>query len=151
MNPLYIPAAQVVIRSQGERYTHPVTGEVYGGTDYDNPTKLAEIGAEPITIEAVPEGYRALTWETVQVDGAWVHRPATTEEIPALTDGEKAALRQARYVAEADPYLHAALGYDIEADAEEDPTTKAAIEVKAASARASYLAAKAAIRQEIGM
>ena len=150
MNPLYVPTTQVIIRTSGERYVHPTTGEVYGGTDYDNPTKLAEIGAEPITIEAVPEGYRALTWETVQVDGAWVYRPATTEEIPALTDGEKAALRRSRYIVEADPYLVAAIGYDAEANAEEDEEAKAAIEAKAATARADYLAAKATIRQEVG-
>lgn len=147
MLPIYIPATDTIIRSYSDRYVHE--GEVYGGTDYDNLTKLSEIGAVPITIEAAAEGYRALTWETVQVDGAWVYRPATTEAIPALTTEEKAALRQARYVTEADPFIHAAIGYDAEAAAESDPMAKAAIEAKAAAARTSYLAAKATIRQEI--
>lgn len=149
MNPLYIPATQTIILSPTRRYIHPTSGEVYGGTDYNDAAKLAEIGAVPLTLESAPEGYRALTWETVEVEGAWVHRPATTEEIPAPTAEEKAATRRARYVAEADPFLHAALGYDIEAAAEEDPTAKAALEVKAATARADYLAAKATIRAEI--
>jgi hypothetical protein len=147
---LYIPETQTIIRTAGERYSHPQTGEIYGGTDYSDPVKCAEIGAEPLTFEAASDGYRALTWETVQVNGAWVHRPATTEVIPAPTADEKAAMRRARYVAEADPFLHAALGYDIEAAAEEDPTAKAAIEAKAATARADYLATKATIRQEVG-
>jgi hypothetical protein len=147
MLPIYIPATGTIIRSYSERVV--VNGEVYGGTDYDNSFKLAEIGAVPITIEAATEGYRALTWETVQVDGEWVHRPATTEAIPAPTAEEKAATRRARYITEADPFLHAALGYDIEAAAEEDPTAKAAIEAKAATARADYLAAKVTIRAEI--
>ena len=149
MNPLYIPATQTIILSPTQRYVHPTSGEVYGGTDYSDPIKCAEIGAEPLTIEAAPEGYRALTWETVEVEGEWVYRPATTEEIPAPTAEEKAATRRARYGTEADPFLHAALGYDIEAAAEADPTAKAAIETKAATARADYLAAKATIRAEI--
>jgi hypothetical protein len=80
---LYIPATQTIIRTVGERYVHPTTGEIYGGTDYSDPVKCAEIGAEPLAFEAAPDGYRALTWETVQVEGGWVHRPATTEAIPA--------------------------------------------------------------------
>ena len=149
MDSLYIPATQTTILSPTQRYIHPTSGEVYGGTDYDDAAKLAEIGAEPLTLESAPEGYRALTWETVEVDGEWVHRPATTEEIPAPTAEEKAATRRARYVTEADPFLHAALGYDIEAAAEEDPTAKATIETKAATARGDYLAAKATIRAEV--
>lgn len=149
MTPLYIPATQTIILSPTQRYVHPTSGEVYGGTDYSDAAKLAEIGAEPLTIEAASEGYRAMAWETVEVEGAWVHRPATTEEIPAPTDEEKATMRRARYVTEADPFMHAALGYDTEASAEEDPTAKAAIEAKAATARADYLAAKATIRAEV--
>jgi len=146
---LYVPATQTIILSPAQRYTHPTTGIIYGGTDYDDAAKLAEIGAVPLTVGSAPEGYRALTWETVEVDGEWVHRPATTEEIPAPTAEEKAAIRRARYVTEADPFMHAALGYDAEAATEGDPTAKAAIEAKAATARADYIAAKATIREEI--
>jgi hypothetical protein len=130
------------------RVVHPITGEVYGGTDFDNPSKLAELEAEPITVETVPDGYRAVSWSVVNVGGAYVYRP-TTEAIPALTDGEKVALRKARYIVEADPHLHAAIGYDMEAAAEEDPTAKAAIVAKATSARENYLAVKTLIRQQI--
>jgi len=83
MNPLYIPATDTIIQDYSQRYIHPTTGIIYGGTDYDDAAKLAEIGAVPLTVESAPEGYRALTWETVEVEGAWVQRPATTEEIPA--------------------------------------------------------------------
>jgi hypothetical protein len=83
MNTLYVPVTDTIIRDYSQRYVHPTTGIIYGGTDYDDAAKLAEIGAVPLTAESAPEGYRALTWETVEVEGEWVHRPATTEVIPA--------------------------------------------------------------------
>jgi len=45
MLPLYVPATSTVIADYFQRYTHPATDIVYGGTDYDDPAKLAEIGA----------------------------------------------------------------------------------------------------------
>jgi len=41
----------------GSRVVHPTTGEVYGGTDWSNPEKLAECQALPMTEDAgdVPE------------------------------------------------------------------------------------------------
>ena len=147
MQPLYICATDTIICDPAHRYVHPQTGEVYGGTDYANATKCAEIGAESLTVEAVPEGYRATAWTVVREDGQYIYRP-TVEVIPPPTDEEKAMIRRARYVAEVDPLMHAALGYDLEAEAETDPDAKAALEAKAATARADYLATKAAIRQE---
>jgi hypothetical protein len=43
-----------IIKSERERWVHPQTGEVYGRGDYSNPTKLAEIGAIPLTEEDAP-------------------------------------------------------------------------------------------------
>ncbi len=43
-----------IIKSGRERWVHPQTGEVYGRGDYSNPTKLAEIGAIPLTEEDAP-------------------------------------------------------------------------------------------------
>ena len=65
MLPIYVPASDTVITDYFQRYNHPVTGEVYGGTDYDNPVKLAEIGAVPLRVEQPAEGFDAETWEVV--------------------------------------------------------------------------------------
>jgi len=78
---LYIEETNTVISSAAQRYIHPQTGEVYGGTDYDNPAKLAEIGAVPLRIEQPEEGFDALTWEIVddpENPGCKLQRPATT-------------------------------------------------------------------------
>ena len=92
---LYIPATQTIIRSAGERYVHPQTGEIYGGTDYDDPTKLAEIGAVPITVEPVPAGCRATSWAAVQENGVWVYRP-TVEADPTIRSGLRDAVNAER-------------------------------------------------------
>ena len=78
---LYIEATSTIITSPGEQYIHPVTGIVYGGTDYDNPVKLAEIGAVPLRVEQPAEGFDAETWEVVDDvanpgdKGAWSSGP----------------------------------------------------------------------------
>jgi hypothetical protein len=95
MIPIYIPDTQTIIRSPGERYIHPQTGEVYGGTDYDNPDKLTEIGAMPITIESVPAGYRAVSWEVVQESDAWFYRPSV-EDDPTIRSGILASVNAER-------------------------------------------------------
>jgi hypothetical protein len=77
----YIAETNTVISSAAQRYTHPQTAEIYGGTDYDNPAKLAEIGAVPLRVEQPEEGFDALTWEIVDdpdVPGSKLKRPATT-------------------------------------------------------------------------
>ena len=60
---LYIEATQTVITNATQRYIHPDTGIVYGGTDYSDPAKLAEIGAVPLRIEQPDTGFDAETWE----------------------------------------------------------------------------------------
>jgi hypothetical protein len=95
MVPIYIPATQTIIRSPGERYIHPQTGEVYGGTDYDDPAKLAEIGAVPITIAPVSAGYRAVSWAAIQESGAWIYRP-TVEADPDVRTALLAAVNVER-------------------------------------------------------
>jgi len=76
----YVPATDTVL-TYGQRYTHPDTGEVYGGTDYNDPAKLAEIGAVPLRIEQPDTGFDAATWEIVddpENEGGKLKRPATT-------------------------------------------------------------------------
>jgi len=78
---LYIEATNTVITDPGQRYTHPDTGEVYGGTDYNDPAKLAEIGAVPLRIEQPDTGFDTATWEIVddpENKGGKLKRPATT-------------------------------------------------------------------------
>jgi len=59
---LYIEATSTIITSPGERYIHPVTGIVYGGTDYGNLVKLAEIGAVQLRILTPVEGLEIVEW-----------------------------------------------------------------------------------------
>ena len=76
----YVPATDTVI-TYGQRYIHPDTGIVYGGTDYQDPAKLAEIGAVPLRIEQPDTGFDAATWEIVddpENEGGKLKRPATT-------------------------------------------------------------------------
>ena len=47
---LYIEVTNTVITDPTQRYIHPVTGEVYGGTDYADPAKIAQIGAVPLRV-----------------------------------------------------------------------------------------------------
>jgi len=77
---LYVESTKTVI-SSGERYVHPVTGEVYGGTDYQDPVKLAEIGAVQLYVQQPDPGFDATTWEIVdhpEHSGDKLKRPATT-------------------------------------------------------------------------
>lgn len=92
---LYIPSTNTVIWSAAQRYIHPQTGEVYGGTDYDDPAKCAEIGAVPITVELYAAGYRAVSWAAVQVNGAWIYRP-TVEADPDAREALLAAVNVER-------------------------------------------------------
>lgn len=57
--------------------------------------------------------------------------------------------REARYHEEADPFLIAIMGYQIEIDAETDQAAKAPLQIKQDKLKADYLAAKRKIRQEI--
>ena len=85
---LYIPSTQTIILSPSQRYTHPQTGEVYGGTDYDDPAKLAGIGAVPITIQEVASGHLATTWEVVLENGSYFYRPvAEVLDVSGLISG----------------------------------------------------------------
>jgi hypothetical protein len=92
---LYVPATDTIIWSATQRYSHPQTGEVYGGTDYDNADKLAEIGAVPITVETVAAGYRAISWAAIQEEGAWIYRP-TVEVDPDVRAALLAAVNEER-------------------------------------------------------
>jgi hypothetical protein len=77
---LYVESTNTVI-SAGERYVHPVTGIVYGGTDYQDPVKLAEIGAVQLYVQQPDPGFDATTWEIVDDPahpGDKLKRPATT-------------------------------------------------------------------------
>ena len=47
---LYVAATSTAILSPSQRYIHPQTGEVYGGSDYADAAKIAEIGAVPLRI-----------------------------------------------------------------------------------------------------
>ena len=62
MLPIYVPASNTAITDYFQRYNHPVTGEVYGGTDYDDPAKLAEIGAIQLRILTPAEGLEIVEW-----------------------------------------------------------------------------------------
>ena len=98
---------------EGARWTHPVTGEVYGGTDYDNPEKLSEMGAEPCDAPAVPTP-------------------------PPPTKDEQKANRAMAYRAESDPLLAAALSYEDEGRMEDADAKRAEHREKKAEIRAMY-------------
>lgn len=91
MNPLYIASTNTILRSPRERYVHPITGETYGGTDYDNAAKLAEIGAVPLREEAPAAGFTAAAWEIVAERGGYLRRPAAVAAIPAPAAEEQVA------------------------------------------------------------
>ena len=59
---LYIEATQTVITDPGQRYIHPDTGEVYGGTDYSDPAKIAQIGAVPLRVLTPTAGLEVVEW-----------------------------------------------------------------------------------------
>ena len=83
MQSLYIAANETIIRDRKHRYTHPTTGEVYGGTDYDDPAKLAEIGAVPLRDQGPAEGKVADGWEIVAEADGFVRRPLEEVDPPA--------------------------------------------------------------------
>jgi hypothetical protein len=56
MIPLFVPATSTVILDYVTRYIHPGTGIVYGGTDYDDAAKIAEIGAVALRLVAPTPG-----------------------------------------------------------------------------------------------
>ena len=59
---LYVPATNTVITDPTQRYIHPDTGEVYGGTDYDDVAKIAQIGAVPLRVLAPTAGLEVMEW-----------------------------------------------------------------------------------------
>jgi hypothetical protein len=78
MLPLYIPATNTIIRDYAHRYIHPITAEVYGRGDYDDASKLAEIGAVPLIIQEVASEHIATAWEVVLENGSYFYRPVAT-------------------------------------------------------------------------
>ncbi len=80
----YIPANNTIILSKSQRYIHPQTGEIYGGTDYDSPDKLAEIGAEPLIVESISGGYIATGWNVVEESEQWIYRPTVQIDTEGL-------------------------------------------------------------------
>jgi hypothetical protein len=75
---LYVPATNTVILNYVTRYIHPATGEVYGGADYDDPAKIAQIGAVPLRVLTPAEGLEIVEWvvedDPLTPDGK-LHRP----------------------------------------------------------------------------
>ena len=69
MNPIYIPSLDTIIRSATQRVV--VNGEVYGGTDYDDASKITEMGAVPV----------------VDADGDVPENPVQTGETVVVADG----------------------------------------------------------------
>jgi hypothetical protein len=69
----------------GTILTHPTTGIKYGGTDWQNDSKCAEIGAVALRIEQPPYGFTATGWEFVadplNPPNGKLKRPTGTAEI----------------------------------------------------------------------
>ena len=91
MDALYIAETKTEIRRKRDRYTHPETGEVYGGTDYLDPIKLAEMGAVSLRDEAPAEGMIADGWEIVNDGDGFVRRPTSQSPIPEPTAQQELA------------------------------------------------------------
>jgi hypothetical protein len=85
MEPLYIPSTDTMIHGPKHRYIHPTTGEVYGHTDYDDPKKLAEIGAIPLVMVEPKAGKVADGWQIVVEDGTAYRRPLKEVDPPLPT------------------------------------------------------------------
>lgn len=86
MLPIYIESTNTIIRSATTRYVHPITGEIYGRTDYDNSIKLAEIGAVSLREEMPNDGYIATEWEIIddpENAGGKLRRPSSSIPIPS--------------------------------------------------------------------
>ncbi len=88
MQDIYIIGEGLVVRAH-ERYVcprpGPHMGEVYGGTDFVAPDKLAEIGAVPYREEGPPEGMAATSWSEGLEEGCFVRRAVAWEALPAPT------------------------------------------------------------------
>ena len=86
-----------------ERVVHPVTGEVYGGKDFDNPDKLEELQVVPVLYasDEVPEYPLELpSTEGLSEDGnSYVitnhYRSKTEEEIATELENERIATETA--------------------------------------------------------
>lgn len=75
--PFYSTVCEEIVY-EGTRLVHPVTGEVYGRTDWDNSVKLSEVGAVPLRFEDQPSDYLLTGWEIVDDEenpGGKVRRP----------------------------------------------------------------------------
>jgi hypothetical protein len=90
MLPLYIPSTDTYIRDYSHKYTHPITGEVYGKTDYDNTSKLSEIGAiSLIEVHQNTETNTERNGETLTIDNniatlTYHYRQKTQEELDGI-------------------------------------------------------------------
>jgi len=93
MIPLFVPETSTVILDYVTRYTHPVTGEIYGGADYGDPAKIAQIGAVPLRVVAPTKGLEVVEW-LVEDDklniGGKKYRPVMLY-VQLPPDGEDAA------------------------------------------------------------
>jgi len=77
--PFYSKLAAQIVEAETV-ITHPLTGEKYGGTDFQNSEKLAEIMACPLTIESVPEDKVATAWTIIDGEsGEKIMRPTLTD------------------------------------------------------------------------
>lgn len=99
MQPLYIPASDMIIRDPAYRYVH-TNGEVYGRTDYEDPAKLAEIGAvqlvevdDPHTDDMVQDG-ETLTVTASQATVTRKWRAATEAEVAAAKEAQVAMVKR---------------------------------------------------------
>lgn len=78
MIPLYVPATNTVVLDYVTRYVHPVTGEVYGGADYNDAAKIEQIGAVPLRFLTPAEGLSVAEWvveDDLQNPGGKQYRP----------------------------------------------------------------------------
>ena len=106
MVPLYIEATKTIVSDSSYRFVHPVTGEVYGQTDYDDPTKLEEIGAKPLRYQPPAEGMMAEDWEVVPEGAGFVRRPISEVAQPKLTLDELKAVKIKEIKSQCDALLN---------------------------------------------
>jgi len=109
LNPMYSMLCEAKI-VEGIRLVAP-SGEVYGGSDFRDTLKLAELQAVPLRTQEPAEGNRALGWEIVDDPenppdppnlpwGGKLERPTAEEPIPPPPPPpppDLEALRQAQY------------------------------------------------------
>jgi hypothetical protein len=75
--PFYSTVCEEIVY-EGTKLVHPTTGEGYGKTDWDNSSKLSEIGAVPLRLVEEPPDYLLTGWEIVddpENPGGKVRRP----------------------------------------------------------------------------